>query len=411
MATPGTTANHVDEGENAYGFINEEERSVNISLRDFNRKKLEILKAQVGHKSKACTKPFRLHFEDGNFSDCDLLNDCLTNELAYLNCDGIKFDRCKLSLESIRALLHLIVTMPGELRSLEIYEVSGSENFDPKSMADEFIHLMATAGLSRFEYSRTTYSGGIQYQLDLRFLNRDSFDIWITHREFASLPLQTSEGLPLDQARVLMRILQDVKTLESLQLGNSKLSGETVILICRGVASLRKKVSISLGEWDVSNPDANNAVYELIRRGACLSELTLGCAETGHPGLSVDALSDALSSSISLGWLNLWLRDDGAQRAIDLLEDLTRRIKYPNRLGGIWAEFGNLIVHDPALRNRFERANAALNAKLRRMQSKRSFMLIAMAYAVTTMKNKTRAQCSFTMLNADVLRKLAVFLT
>jgi hypothetical protein len=219
------------------------------------------------------------------------------------------------------------------------------------------------------------------------------------------------ELLPSEYVHMLMRMLRDMETLDHLDLSEVNLSTNAIIHICQVVASLNRRMALRLGPWDFSNSEAIHAVCEIIRSGRSLKEFHLGCDYKAHPGLPVEILADALSSSLYLTEVSLCGKFDEYASAIEYVENLIRRIEYPNRLKSLECWFPNLKDYGSVSHIRLDDAKKALGAKLSRMQTKQAFVLIAMVYAVSTMKNKYdfKVRCHLSMLNVDVLRKLAVF--
>jgi hypothetical protein len=202
-----------------------------------------------------------------------------------------------------------------------------------------------------------------------------------------------------------------------LDMSQTDLSVNAILQICDVVASLDREMSLDLGRWDVSNSAANQAVCDLIRTGGALEQLSLGHFSKPLSGFPVDMLAVALSSSLCLRKMTIQCHT--LSEALMNVTQLTYRIAFPNRLEHVDYRFSDGSRVDALYKARLSRAQETVNARLRRMQSKQVFVLLAMAYAVTAMKkcgglvkheNDLLVTCPLTTLNVVLLKHVASFL-
>jgi hypothetical protein len=425
MATESIPIHSGDKKDDVAVFFEMDEfGNFKVDLAGFNKEHFEILRTRVSETCKADDDGFEITITfangnvfDGSMIECKVINDFISIDLVSCKLSCVKFTRCRFGLESLRAILSLATNSRRKLSDISMEECCIVESLDRKALEEEFLQRMAAGVLRTFVYS-VSRSGDFKVKMRM----------WFSHINYICIHVavpQVESGqngdtfLPSEHVRMLVRLLQDIETLEDLDIGATCLSVDAIIQICRYVASLNRNINLKLGQWDVSNSAANLAVCELIRKGRFLRQLGLGNFHIEQLGLPIDILADALSSSLHLTYLSLSPNHNEFIAAIDYVEALTRRIKYPNRLKGVGYIFCRLRGNDSENDSLLENAENALNAKLLRMQTTQVFVLIALVYAVTTMTHKIGLakhkdglvfSCPLSLLNVDVLRKLAVFL-
>jgi hypothetical protein len=219
-------------------------------------------------------------------SDCNLINDFIANDLASPGCHGLGFKTCRFGFDSIRAIFHLATSKQKSLGLITVEECNFVEKIELGALEDEFIPRMAATGLYYFEFT-TNPVGIIMFYSD-----GNSMTIQFGARQSESMKGR-NESLPSEYVRVLTCVLQNIGTLNTLNMSEINLSAAGMVHICRVVASLDRNITLSLGGWDVSNSEANNAVCDLICRRRSLQYLSLGHAEKKNSSLPIEILVDA----------------------------------------------------------------------------------------------------------------------
>jgi hypothetical protein len=359
---------------------------------------------------------FDISLVNGDESDCSVVSDFIAYDLASLTFSGLNtklsFHNCRFSLETVRAILRLATAAEKYIHFISITECDIVDSINLKALEDEFIQLMAKTGLQQFHYS--FHPDAFRYEVYMFFSMRNGCSLEVGAPRLEPRQQPGGELLSSQEVRVLIRMLGEVETLNELNICPGNFSADSIIQICGVIASLKRTIILGVTPWDTSNSEANKAICELIRSGRTVKELHLARVGEAHAEFSVDILADALSSSLYLTKIKLNLRHPDLSSAADFVEDLTWRIKYPNRLKEVQCIYSKMsmmslqLMNDSASKSRFEIARNALSTKLECMQTKQAFVLIAMVYSVTIMKNKA-ARCPLRTLNVDILRKLAVF--
>jgi hypothetical protein len=390
-----------------------------VFLQGFDEEKLGALREYLRdiQQTPAATGGYHPMFREGSASDVHVLNDLIANELAGLKFTTVTFHNCRFGLESIRAILKLVGRR--KFTSLEFKDNCSFEGISTQMMDQELSQFVTTTGVQGLRHNRDVGSHGMV---------RDFFTVHYPPASCVCIAIEYDRvhlemekySISGDDVRWIFRILQNTVDLHVFNLSGVTCSVDATAQIGQMLVPSVKQglFALGLGPWDVTNSDANRAIYDLIRNGRGEFQLTLGSSEKKLPTLSVDDLADALSSSLGIYTLVLNLQENGLHRAIDFIERLSARINCPNRPMEIWYKYDyeeewndHGFDANGALYDRFLDARQALNLKLSRMQSTSCLVLISLVYAVTLMKGKKMAEkCLLRMLNVDAIRKLGLFL-
>ena len=418
MASTVSHDNQNRKQEETVEFIQQNLKRLKINLTDFNEEKLEIIKAHALARSKKYEHNWTMHFEKGNSSSWKIINEFIANDLASLRVLRLSFSECQVNTELVQSILRLLEKNPqSAIMNLEFHPCCMIDHRDAKGLEEEIFQFLAISGL---EGCKLAFYGKDQHkfnQMNFTFASGKTIHVrfgiprWIGRKKERP---DRHDVVPPVHTRRLIRMMNEVETLNELDLSEIHLSVDDIHQVCQRIMN-RSVFSLNLGLWDVTNPKANEAVCNLIRNGPpSLKHLGLGSDFKSHPGLPLKVLGDALSSSLFLQTVGLVLDFTEYPKAIEYVEGLTQQIKYPNRLNSVRFLFYKLRPFDVQLNNRVHEVEKALITKLAGMQTPRVFVLVAMVYAVNVMKKDRESRssmvnCPLAMLNVDLLRMLAVF--